>query len=118
MSDYAVSETEARKMQIVTSITQSFFIYRLSDVEQNEVELDADSKLFLLENLGLKVSQMSLGLMSAERLETLSLLADGTVFESDALVYRPNNIDVPARIKITNLQEDFARGDLLMVTWS
>ena len=118
MSEHAVSETEARKMQIVTSITQSFFIYRLSDVEQNELELDADSKLFLLENLGLKVSQMSLGLMSAERLETLSLLADGTVFESDAFVYRPNNIDAPARMKITNLQEDFARGDLLMVTWS
>jgi adenylate kinase family enzyme len=118
MSEYAVSETEARKMQIVTSITQSFFIYRLSDVEQNELELDADSKLFLLENLGLKVSQMSLGLMSAERLETLSLLADGTVFESDAFVYRPNNIDAPARMKIANLREDFAPGDLLMFTWS
>jgi len=118
MSEFAISENEALKMQIVTSITQSFFIYRLSDVEQNELELDADSKLFLLENLGVKVSQMSLGLRSAERLETMSLLADGSIFESDAFVYRPNNIDATARMKITNLREDFAFGDLLMATWS
>ncbi len=116
--ELAISESEARKLQTATSLGQSFFLHRLDSVDQLELELEAESKLFLLENFGLKVSQMTLGLMQAFRFETLTLLSDGDLFESDALVYRPNNIDAAARIKITNLAEDFAPGNLLMVTWS
>jgi len=116
--ELSITEPEARKLQIATSFCQSFFLERLDDVGHLEFDLEAQSKLYLLENFGLKVSQMPLGLMSAFHFDTLTLLPEGGVFEASALVYRPNNVDAPARMRITNLSEDFSNGHLLMVTWS
>lgn len=116
--ELAVTESEARKLQIAAAFGQSFFLERLDDVGHLEFDLEAQPKLYMLENFALKVSQMPLGLMSAYRFDTLTLLPEGGVFQSEALVYRPNNVDAPARMRITNLSEDFSNGHLLMVTWS
>jgi hypothetical protein len=116
--EFAISELEARKMQLVTNLTQSFFLQRLESEVRDEFELNADSKLFLLENLGIRVSSMDLGLLSATNFEATIVSSEGDFYDSAGQVYRPNDLDASARIKFASLKEDFAPGDLLMVVWS
>ena len=114
----AITETESRKMQIVASATQSFFLHRFSDSDPSEIELNADSKLFLLENAGVSISHMPLGMLSAFHFQTSTFLPGGGYFESDALVYRPNDSNLSARLRFQGLGEDFEPGHLAMVIWS
>jgi DNA polymerase III delta prime subunit len=113
-----ISDFEATKMQVVTGATQSFFLYRLGENVSTEIDLDADSKLFIMENIGLNVSQMPPGQTNSSHFGTSTLLPDGNFSESESSIYRPNNLDLPARIRLPGMKEDFGPRELLMVIWS